>query len=477
MKGTTKRRVTSIFLTTVITLALLFAGPISAVKVGFLGLPQQAEQDSTISFIAYVDIETNERVPIQNLTLKIKGATELQPSITCVFDLYGNNLTTCPGITITPFQPYVPYGYGYGYLYGYGYGYSPSYGYGTRGVSFGYGYGYSYGYGYGYPQSYASSELAYNITWNTTNLWGFYTVELSAKAVKNGIEYTFMSTPYQIFITPSHIELVVSVPSIPENVSSVSSGVIQTPIGNYEYVVYVNGTTIPVTLTVNVTVTPPTGVANLSQVEGAIPDVYWKITVSNESWYLNVSSIELRLYYDESDIPSGVSEDTLRPLRYTNGEWVRLDCSNLGGCPATLGDGTKVFGAGVNTASNFVWANLSRFSYYGIGGVKTAPSGGGGTTTTTTSSTTTTLAASTTTLPTTTTIATTSTTLPEEVTTTVPTTTLPTTTTIPGPGVGEDYTWIIIVAIVIAIVIAIVCFVYRDTLCKILKKKLKVKKK
>jgi hypothetical protein len=102
--------------------------------------------------------------------------------------------------------------------------------------------------------------------------------------------------------------------------------------------------------------------------------LYIQFSISNESWYSYISHVHVRLYYNESKIPSGVSESSLRPKRYTSGSWVRLTGA------ATLADGTVVYAAGVDADNNYVWANISRFSVYGVGGTivqAAAPSGGG----------------------------------------------------------------------------------------------------
>jgi hypothetical protein len=108
---------------------------------------------------------------------------------------------------------------------------------------------------------------------------------------------------------------------------------------------------------------------------------YYKIGVNDSSWFENVTTIQLRIYYNISnlDVPAGYDESTLRPVRYVSGSWVKLDCTSLV-CTATLSDGALLFASGVDTANKYVWANLSRFSTYGVSGTTppAEPSGGGG---------------------------------------------------------------------------------------------------
>jgi hypothetical protein len=94
----------------------------------------------------------------------------------------------------------------------------------------------------------------------------------------------------------------------------------------------------------------------------------------------NLSWVYLRVNYTDSDV-SGLDESTLR-LYWWNpsaGNWTRL----TSGTNLTALDGPYVYGAGVNTTSNYVWANISHLSIYGISGSApststTTTTGGGG---------------------------------------------------------------------------------------------------
>jgi len=188
----------------------------------------------------------------------------------------------------------------------------------------------------------------------------------------------------------------VNIPPIMEN-ESASSGVIDladkgvpqniidsTGITGYEYTVTTNGSTSEVNISVDVFIDPPANISDLSNVSGAVSGFYYKISVSDDSWYENITNVQLKIYYNLSNLnlAEGVSEESLRAIRYTNESWVKLDCAELGGCPALLSDGTMLYASGIDTIEKYVWANLSRFSLYGIGGyVSPAPvqvSGGGG---------------------------------------------------------------------------------------------------
>jgi hypothetical protein len=167
---TKKRSVISVFITLIIITMLILSGPVSAVQVG-IGTPSTSTpgESSTVSFVVYVDIQTNERIPVQNLTLVIddSGTDNL-----CYFLPDGTELSgpLCGNVTITQLYAltwanatnYYGYGYGYGYSAGsWSYGYSNTTFYSS---SNGYGYGYTSGYSY---SANTKAELMYNVSWTT----------------------------------------------------------------------------------------------------------------------------------------------------------------------------------------------------------------------------------------------------------------------------------------------------------------------
>jgi hypothetical protein len=64
----------------------------------------------------------------------------------------------------------------------------------------------------------------------------------------------------------------------------------------------------------------------------------------------------LRLYYSDADLSATFSEDSLRVYKFNTSTyvWDRYDTPN----------------GGVNTTENYVWANLTEFSNFSIGGLK-----------------------------------------------------------------------------------------------------------
>jgi hypothetical protein len=85
---------------------------------------------------------------------------------------------------------------------------------------------------------------------------------------------------------------------------------------------------------------------------------YVEINV-DDSLASNLTSMLIRFYYSDSDVTAaGLVESLLRLHRYDGDTdtWVPLTT-----------DLYWVFGSGVDTTNNYVWANTSKFSIYGIG--------------------------------------------------------------------------------------------------------------
>jgi hypothetical protein len=75
----------------------------------------------------------------------------------------------------------------------------------------------------------------------------------------------------------------------------------------------------------------------------------------------NLSSVVLRVYYDEAEVnASNLNESNLGLYWFneSNSSWLRLNATAM----------SWVYGEGVNTSHDFVWANLSHLSTYTIGG-------------------------------------------------------------------------------------------------------------
>lgn len=244
-----------------------------------------------------------------------------------------------------------------------------------------------------------------NTTRNTTNSTS-KTLTLSTTSLPAGTYFVhtvvFNSTNQSVAFNQSTITLSaatsittnITIPGIGANGSN-SSEVISTPLGNFSYTIVAghNGTS-PVNLSVTVQVNPPTNVSYQINATtgglgaGAIPSLYFNYSVDDPTWYDNISYIHIRMYYNQSALPSNVDESTLRAARYyTNSSWgtgwVKLDC---GTCPRTIEIVTdpdqnryvNLTDSGVNTTDNYVWANVTHYSSYGVAGTVTStttPSG------------------------------------------------------------------------------------------------------
>jgi hypothetical protein len=88
-------------------------------------------------------------------------------------------------------------------------------------------------------------------------------------------------------------------------------------------------------------------------------DRYLEINASS-NLEANLTYVVIKLYYTDAEVAArGLIESTLGFWWYneTSSEWVELDASM-----------DWVYGTGVNTTANFVWANATHFSIYVIGG-------------------------------------------------------------------------------------------------------------
>jgi len=194
--------------------ALILAGILIFGSVHAVNLYVHSASNSTpftgdlVYFVAEVDILNAESVPIQNLTLTLNGTNY------CHINPYGIELNSsesaCPDLSFTNIGER-PYGWANDTdLWGYGYGYNGS-SWVDVNTSFGIGYGYGYTQG-GYVYSGDGTtygELAYNVTWNTTDYAvGTYLINLTAD-VNQGSNYFKYSSETDLNITVGADETIV----------------------------------------------------------------------------------------------------------------------------------------------------------------------------------------------------------------------------------------------------------------------------
>ena len=78
-----------------IIIVLVISGPVNAFNLDLIANKDKVTQGSEIKFTASIDIKSNERLDIDYLKLIIDGPTDKY----CKFDINGNKLSSCQGIT------------------------------------------------------------------------------------------------------------------------------------------------------------------------------------------------------------------------------------------------------------------------------------------------------------------------------------------------------------------------------------------
>ena len=87
-------------------------------------------------------------------------------------------------------------------------------------------------------------------------------------------------------------------------------------------------------------------------------DRYLEINVSS-SLEDNLDSCLIKMYYTDEEVnASGLNESTISFYWYNDTDWEKLNSTTM----------DWVFGTGVETIPNYVWANVSHFSIYTLGG-------------------------------------------------------------------------------------------------------------
>ncbi len=165
------------------------------------------------------------------------------------------------------------------------------------------------------------------------------------------------------------------------NTSAVNNYTDNVTATNSVIIINTGNTSVNGSITINEYVGVPVGVNPLTPSYGLgsgekTVNIYINATPSDNlnATSGNVSWVIIKIYYRDEDITELV-ESSLRLYWYneSGGRWVKLTA----GLNLTSGGGPYVYEVGVNTANNYVWANLSRLSVYGIGGLMIpAPIGG-----------------------------------------------------------------------------------------------------
>jgi hypothetical protein len=325
---------------------LISSGPASAVTISVnTDKNTYIPADRTVVFTVQVDIESNERIPVQNLTLRITGPNSFSKN--CTFTTSGSNLTRCENLVITP----ISIGnYGQGNMFGYGFGYNSTSGqWVIENQTFGYGYGYEYESG--------SIELRYNISWNisaetissgsfSANLEVFAQSGSNVRIYKSQTSKTFTFTNEAIGTYTNNMASTIANITTTVNATTTANTIIR-----LDMITTSNITNASIIIT-EYNSTPPNATTSTTVTGVSALNKFIEIDVSSElnsslSWFM------VYLYYTDSEISAaGLDESSLKLYQYNNSSNAWTPLSNTG----------------VNTVSNYVWGNLSHLSLFGIFG-------------------------------------------------------------------------------------------------------------
>lgn len=181
--GKSRQGIVSIALTLLVISILLLSGPAQAVDISFELPSATADENTPFTFITTLNIDSDERVPLQDLKLYI-GAEY------CTLGIDGEEGSEelCQDIEVTRI-----YGegdcdsYDEAALYGYGYGSADGLPpYDTAGTDFGYGYGYA-------TLPAGQCSLSYEVTWQVASVFENteYPISLVATATNLGNTYVY----------------------------------------------------------------------------------------------------------------------------------------------------------------------------------------------------------------------------------------------------------------------------------------------
>jgi len=184
------------FITVFVITLLILSGPASAITLGLDNFSSiTPDEDSEVSFLAKVDLHTNDRIPLTNVTVLIKYSNGTAvPNASLTFDLAGNiisptdNSSSLEVQVVSSQEDYSASTAGYGYGYGYDFTDTTTY----HNTSFGYGYKSSAGYGYdsftdniNSGSGATSGEFVYNITWETPQISANTTYKIEMQTFAN----------------------------------------------------------------------------------------------------------------------------------------------------------------------------------------------------------------------------------------------------------------------------------------------------
>jgi hypothetical protein len=173
-------KILGVLVTMLIIGLLVFVGPVDAYQLQLSGLKSSYNFGDTINFLSKVNINSDERVPIKNVSLEVNN------QVVCTFDVLGNKLTACNGVNISLVSNTVNYGYGYGYN-----SFINSSGGNYTGQSYGYGYGYG-----------GSGEIVYNVSIQTPQSYMRFGMGNRIRLITTTQTQVLNSRVYDVVINP-----------------------------------------------------------------------------------------------------------------------------------------------------------------------------------------------------------------------------------------------------------------------------------
>lgn len=328
-------KIISGILTLMILGILLFSGPAKAITLGITDISSTTpNEESIVYFLAKIDIHTNDRIPLTNITVNIKNSNA-NVIDTCTFNLTGTELSDSNSTFVIE-RLHSNYNYSSSMSgYGYGYGYDSSSGtYTNINQSFGYGYGYLAGYGYNtFNESIKSgtsattAEFIYNVTWTTPSVDSdtVYSIQLMAYANDGTNTARYYTKTDSSDITVQNVEAETTPTTSGGDSSTRSYTLTDTelsegytkPLANGDKMVFnfeseTHSLTVKnlnsTTATIEIASTPQTVILNVGE-EKKIElsgDNYYDLLVKLNSIKLNKANITIKTIYEEivSEQPS-----------------------------------------------------------------------------------------------------------------------------------------------------------------------------
>ncbi|MEK6859537.1 MAG: hypothetical protein AABX54_01855 [Nanoarchaeota archaeon] len=163
-KEKTLSKIISIIISIFVLVMIIISGPAEAFTLNLNSNKTSVLKGEKIIFTASVDINSNERLPVDKLILELTEVSGIE-NVSCEFNVNASIISGCKGIKIKRLNSS---SFGYGYQQG---EYSN--------------YGYDFGYGYGYE----TGKLSYEITLSTENyIAGKYNTNLKTFIGENVFE-------------------------------------------------------------------------------------------------------------------------------------------------------------------------------------------------------------------------------------------------------------------------------------------------